>query len=201
MKKTLLTAALFLMGAQSALFADIYNVTIDTSTLLGPGVIDIQFNPAPGSMVGNYQLGTATIRNFTLSGPGASLGLEEVMFRLNATGDLQPGPLSITNDDPGNINGVVYNATFGTLLTFELELSGLAYTSPAQAFQSDFSISLYGNGSPIVGIAGLAGNSTIYTALSDPQVTFALQSVPEPTVLWTLGAVPGVLLLLRRRRN
>lgn len=202
MKKLLLTAFLLVASSQSALFADIFTVTIDTSSIAGPGVIDIQFNPAPGSSLGTYEAGSAIISNFVLSGPGAALGAEDAGFRVSATGDLQPGPLTITNADFTQPNGVVYLADFGTLLTFQLELTGAAYTALGQSFLTDFSVGLYGTTGQVVGIASLVGGSAIDTSLSDPQVTFTPLSaaVPEPSVLLTLGAAPLALLLLRRRR-
>lgn len=204
MKHILLTTFLLLASSQTALFADIYNVAIDTSSISGAGYIDIQFNPAPGSSAGTYAPGSVTLRNFLLSGSGASLGAEDVSFRVSATGDLVPGPLTITNADFTQPNGVVYNAVFGSMLNFQLEFAGAAYTTaPGQSFLTDFSIGLYGSSGQVVAIATLLGGSSLDTSLSDPQVTIAPQSsaVPEPSVLLTLSAAPFAALLLVRKHS
>ena len=188
MKKLLLLAALLL---PATCFGDVYFVTMDT-TGLGSGTIDIQFNP--GAFPASYELGTATITNFILQ--GGTLGPVSVPG-VTTTGDL-PGPLTIGNDD--FLNGIVYDATFGTSASFFVEFLGGALTASGQSVLSGFSVTLFGSGVTSAQIQ-LLGDSQIDTSGSSPGVSIG-SAVPEPSTygLLALGLGAGYLIRMRRSR-
>jgi hypothetical protein len=194
MTKFFLHAALAAFAATAALAAPI-PVTINTGGLAGAGTIDIQFNP--GSFPAVYNAGTATITSFVVS--GGTLG--SVAFGPDGGavgGGALPGPLAIVNSD--FLNGIGYNATFGSQISFLLDLTGAAFTGGGQSILTTFSITLTDGNSTISGIADLIGNSALDTTQSSPEVTFGQTSnVPEPSAIDMVSAGIGVLLLMAAR--
>lgn len=193
MRHFLLTALLILTSI-SAIAAPL-NVSVDTSALNGlNGTIDIQFNP----IADPFELGTATITDLFFT--GGSLGSEDAGLRSNATGDLPTGPLVISND--GVLNGVVYNATFGTSLTFLLDFAGNALTAPNQSNYTAFSIILTAGSNSLAGQVDLLGDSILSFSSSSEEFSFkqdTTSEVPEPSTFALLGA--GILLIALRKRR
>ncbi len=127
---TLLCAAALLPAAS-------FQVSIDTSSLnTQTGTIDIQFNP--GSFPAVYNSGTATITNFILA--GGTLGSIASGPDGGASGTL-PGPLTLVNSN--FLNGILYNATFGSTASFLVDLAGPAFTGTLQSILTTLSVSLH----------------------------------------------------------
>src|SRR3954470_2669434 len=104
MKSALRTIFLF-AGAAALLPADIlYNVTVDTTSLLNTsGYIDFQLGPS-----GNSQSATASILNFSANGP---LNGSDIFLAGGANATL-PGVVSIGNS--AQFNNYFEAITFGT---------------------------------------------------------------------------------------
>jgi hypothetical protein len=173
-------------------------VTINTSGLSGAGTIDIQFNP--GSFPAVYNSGTATITNFVVT--GGTLG--SVAFGPDGGavgGGALPGPLAITNAD--FLNGIGYNATFGSQISFLVDFTGTAFTDGGQSILTTFSVTLTdGNMGSLTAIADLIGDSLLDTTQSSREVVIGQTSdVPEPSTLGLLSAGLGALIVAARRRS
>lgn len=193
MKKTL--AAFLLLAA--SLSAAQFKVTVDTSFLdTLSGTVDIQFNP--GSFPDTYESGTATITGFSL-GTGA-LGTVASGPDGGASGSL-PGPLTLTNSD--FLNGIVYNATFGSTAEFFVDFTGNAFTASGQSILSSLSVSFIGQNDTITGIADLIGDSQIDTSLGNELVSWAEvpgNEVPEASTFALLGLGLAAAAVVARRR-
>ncbi len=174
--------------------AAVYQVTMNTPSLDGQnGSIDIQFNP--GAFPAVFEAGSASISNFTLT--GGTLGAEQGGTRVNAIGDLAPGPLVITNAD--FLNGITYDATFGTGLSFQVDFTGAAFTASNQTILTDFFFFVTA-GDSVTAQATLLGDSTLDTTNSSNGVTFTPDTaIPEPGTLVLFGCGAAVLALLRKR--
>ena len=197
-----ITTKLFFAAALTAILATLASaapipVTINTAGLVGAGSIDIQFNP--GSFPAMYNPGTATITNFVIT--GGSLG--SVAFGPDGGavgGGALPGPLAITNAD--FLNGIVYNATFGSQVSFLVDFTGTAYTGTGQSILTSFYVNLTAGNSSTSAIADLIGGSTLDTAQSSASVVFGQTgNVPEPSTLGLLSAGLGAVMLAARRRR
>ena len=204
MKKLTILAALVLL-LPAASFADIFQVTMDTTGWTGStGTIDIQFNPAGDP----FQVGTVTFRNFSII--GGSLGALQVCDDVipppavcgsSTTGGL-PGPMTISNT--GFINGPNYAATFGEKITFEVEFLGLAFTAAGQTNLTSLFVVIGATPGTIRTQIDLLGNSAIdwKTGSTPEAVSVApLGAIPEPSTYLLVSAGIGVGYLIRRRRR
>jgi hypothetical protein len=115
----------------------LFNVTVDTSTIVGSsGYIDFQFNPGgiPGA-----KAATASVTHFT--SPGASI------LAATPSGDASgtlPGLLSINNTTV--FNDVLQGFGFGSGFAFTLSVSGPGTaSSPTGLFGSTFALQLLDN--------------------------------------------------------
>jgi hypothetical protein len=122
-----------------------YNISINTTDINAQDdYFQLAFDPA--NLTG-FLNAAATITNFQFDGSltGASILTGDV------TGAL-PGPLTITNDDPGGVNSLLQEATFGNTLSFDVAFSGAAF-DPTQisTAASDFSVQFFDpNGAPLL---------------------------------------------------
>ena len=193
MKNTL--SALLLSAAWLA--AAPIQVTLDTSSLNGQtGTVDIQFNP--GNFPAVYSPGTATITSFNLG--AGTLGSIAFGPDGGASGTL-PGPLTIINSD--FLNGIVYNATFGSTASFRVDFSGSAFTGSGQSVLTTLSVMLNGTANSVAAQADLIGGGRLDTSSSSTGVTFApTATVPEPSsyALFGLGCL-AILARLNRPRK
>lgn len=192
------TKLLLFLAMAAAMPAAIFQVTMDTNGLsTQSGTIDIQFNP--GSCPGPYEAGSAVITSFNL-GTG-TLGSLVSGPDGGASGTLVPGPLTILNSD--FLNGVLYNATFGDLLTFDVDFTGSAFTDLAPSVVSSLQVTLETQNGTLVASAGLLGDSQLDTSASSRGVSFkaAGAAVPEPATfgLFAMG-MAAVALAARKRK-
>jgi hypothetical protein len=196
--------AIFAITATSA-FADVtYQVTADTSSIVGSsGYLDLQFEPNP--VVTNPA--TAAVTKFatsgTLSGAATLTG--------DVTGQL-PGALSF--DNLTSFNDYFQATTFGNTLSFDVTLAG---PTPQGGAASAFNIAFYAadGATPILttdttnGIAGdiiLNGDGSTSadaipaTAGGASVLTISLVSAtPEPSYTFLLAIAGGGVILMRRR--
>jgi len=202
----LLFCALLLCFAGSA-SADIYDVTVNTSSIAGTaGSLDFNFNPGPLAT----QAASLQILNFssngTLAGSPALTG--------DGSGAL---PATLTFD-----NGTVYNDyfegfRFGSILSFDVSLYGPALSSPdgVSTSGSAFAFSMFSDPagtSPVLtsdttdGFAYTVNvnldGSTTQTNYS-AQITAAPQTsvTPEPSLLLVTTGLTIALVGLRLRRR
>ena len=184
-----------LLSVSAGLWAAPLQVLIDTTALnTQVGTIDIQFNPFQPS---GANPGAAAILYFLIE--GGSLGGIAAGPDGGASGGL-PGPLTIVNSD--FLNGVTYNATFGTAVSFVVDFTGSAFTGTGQSNLTSLYVGLNGAGSTIVAQADLMGGWVLDSSSSSSGVTFQplTAAVPEPSTFALLMA--GVVALrLRARRN
>jgi hypothetical protein len=204
-KTTFLLIAL-LFGAVGSAMADglTYDVTVDTSSLAGTsGSLDFQFNPGPLTT----QTADVQIQNFTTDGTlGGSI------LTGDATGAL-PGTVSL--DNLTGFNDYFTGFTYGSTLSFLLNLSGPAVTSPdgISASGSEFGFSMFSdpggtipvltsdsvNGYAMTAGINLDGTATITNSSSQLTVTTPVTAAPEPGTLLLLSMGLAGLVFLRRK--
>jgi hypothetical protein len=209
----------------SLAFADTiqYTITVDTTSEFGnTGYIDMQFNEGPQ----NTELATAQVTSFTTDATLDTFGSDTYD---GITGDVTgtlPGTLTFVNDDPTNeyTNGI----TFGTTISFNLDLSGPAIDSPGGSttypsgggsFYLDFfdpsGNTLLSNSGNTTGGDALEvdinpdGSTTVTTfengntgisavTVSGPT---ALTGIPEPSVVFLLAGCLAAVAGFRQRRR
>ncbi|HEY1686598.1 MAG TPA: NF038129 family PEP-CTERM protein [Tepidisphaeraceae bacterium] len=118
-RASLLVASVLCFGSLAS--ADIYDVTVDTSSISGTaGSLDFNFNPGP--LVS--QFASLQLLNFTSDGTLAGAcpcGTGDVSGQLPAT---------VTLDNGTGFNDYFDGFTFGTTLSFDMSLYGPALSTP-----------------------------------------------------------------------
>ncbi len=203
----LVPVALSLLAAAAApTWADpiTYHVSINTSSIAGTaGSFDFNFNPGP--LVSQ----PASLQIVNFASDGALAG------GASTFGDVSGGPLpsTLTFDNGGPFNDYFEGFTFGSTLTFDINLFGPALTAPngTASSGSAFGFSLFSDPAGTIAAlttdpTGLAFridiqlNGTTIATNSSPATTLA--AVPEPgTLLLTATALAGVFASRRRCRS
>jgi hypothetical protein len=192
-KTTALLVALLLGGVGSALADGVtYDVTVDTTSVAGTsGSLDFQFNP--GLFV--TQAASLQILGFTSDGVlGGSLSTGDVSGTL---------PGTVLFDNGTGYNDYFTGFTYGTTLTFSVNLFGPAVTSPGGVSnsQSGFAFTMF---SDAAGTIPILTNDSVYGFAFTTVIN--LDGSTTPTISSSVlgatleGAVatpePGTLLLL-----
>jgi PEP-CTERM motif len=197
-----------LLGAVSSARADgvTYDVSVDTSSITGTaGSLDFQFNSGPTMT----QFATLQILNFATDGtldPGGPSLIGDVSGTLPAT---------LSFDNGGGFDDYFTGFTFGSTLSFQVNLSGPAVTSPDGVSTSDstFGFSMFSDPGGLIpalttdpngfafttdidldGSTTPTNNSTQLTAT--PVVTVL---TPEPTSILLFASGLAAMGLSRRR--
>ena len=208
MFKTTFLLLVLLFGAVGSAMADglTYDVTVDTSSIAGTsGSLDFQFNP--GALV--TQTANLQIEDFTSDGTlGGSI----------LTGDAVGGlPGTVSLDNLTGFNDYFTGFTYGSTLSFLLNLSGPAVTSPdgISTSGSEFAFSMFSdaggtlpvltsdsvNGYALTAGINLDGTATITNNSTQLAVTTPITAAPEPSMLLLLGSGLTSLIFLRRKVN
>lgn len=209
--RCLLSIGLLLCLAAAAPADVTYEVTVDTTSLIGStGFLDFQFNPGPlGS-----QAATGEIQNFILI-PGSLAGAPDPM------GDVMgalPGTVSIGNST--GFNDYFQQVMFGPQIMFDLFLTGPALSAPdgVSASGSSFGFSMFANDgvTPLlttnpdgfalivdVNLTGITHQFTFPSDLNGGPPAVSATIVPEPRaaiLLLSVAAILGFRLRLASRR-
>ncbi len=193
--KTLFLILALLLGAVGSVRADgvTYSVSVNTSSVSGTaGSLDFQFNSGPTMT----QFATLQISNFATDGtldPGGPALIGDVSGAL-------PGTVSF--DNAGGFNDYFTGFTFGTTLSFLVNLSGPAVNSPDGVSTSDstFGFSMFSDPSAVNSILtndpnGFAFTTDINLDGSTTPTNNSMQLTAAP--VGTVSAPePGTMLLL-----
>lgn len=198
----LLALVFVALSSQARAGSIAYSVNVDTCGISGTsGYIDFQFNPANSASLAATALVNSFSTNGTLGAALPNLG--------DAVGTL-PGALSFDNGTP--TNEITQGLVFGSTISFDVTLGGLAVGSSGPA-STTFFLTLYdANGNPYcsgpggsIGTINInADGSTTPTtypplAMPGPTATISpLSSVPEPSSL-VLAAAGAALIILWAR--
>jgi len=204
--KVLLFGVLFLCFVGSA-SADIYDVTIDTSSIAGTaGSLDFNFNPGP--LV--TQAASLQILNFSSDG---SLAGSPIL-----TGDVSGAlPATVTFDNGTAFNDYFGGFTFGKTISFDLSLYGPAVSSPdgVSTSGSAFAFSMFSDAAGTVPVltadatdgfafvvnANLDGSTTPTVFSAQTAVVPQTSATPEPSLLLVIAGLTIALVVLRLRRR
>ena len=161
--------------------ADMYQVTVNTSSLAGgSGNLDFQFNPGPGTT----PAATALVSNFSSDGslipPAALTG--------DASGSL-PGTLTLDNGTA--FNDYFQPFTFGTTITFDVTLSGGVDVSDTTG--SSFAFSLYDAGGVTPLLTTDPSGSVLTVNLNTDGSTTLLRFPATPGELTTVGPLQAAV--------
>ena len=184
-----------------------YQVSVDTSSISGiAGSLNFQFNSGPTMT----QFATLQILNFATDGtldPGGPSLFGDVSGTL-------PGTVSF--DNAGGFDDYFTAFTFGSTLSFQVNLSGPAVTSPdgVSTSASTFGFSMFSdpnavtpvltndpNGFAFTTDINLQGSTTLTN--NSAQVTATLQGpvpTPEPSSLALMLAGIGLIMMMMRKR-
>jgi hypothetical protein len=206
-KKMLIGFAL-LFGGVAPAFADgvTYDFTVNTSSVTGQaGSLDFQFNP--GALL--TQSASLQILNFSSNGTLGSSVL---------TGDTSgalPGTVLFNNG--GSFNDYFTGFTYGSTITFAVNLFGPAVVSPdgVSTSGSTFAFSLFSDAAGTVpvltsdtvnGFAALVnvnldGSTTVTNNSSQLTISTPTTPAPEPGSLFLLAAGLAALALFLRRSS
>ncbi len=208
MHKTTILVFALLFGAIASAMADgvTYDVTVDTSSILGTsGSLDFQFNPGP------LVTQTANLQILNFASDGTLVGSPSL------TGDVT-GTLSstVTFDNGTGFNDYFTGFTYGTTLSFVVNLSGPAVTSPdgVSTSGSTFAFSMFSdsagaipvltsdsvNGFALLANINLDGTTTLTNTSSELSAAPpGPVGTPEPATILLLTAGLAALALFSKR--
>src|ERR1700675_1870458 len=186
----LITLCLSLAGASSA-SPILYLVTVNTGSIAGTGgSLDFQFNPGPlATQAANLQ-----ILSFASNGTLGTSGL---------SGDVSGAlPGTVSFDNGGGFNDYFTGFTYGTTISFLVNLFGPAVTSPdgTSASGSSFAFSMFSDSAGTVPVLtsdtvdgfalttniNLDGTTTLTNSSGPTDVTL-VAAIPEPGTLLLVG--------------
>jgi hypothetical protein len=203
----LFSAVLSCFAGLASADAITYDVTVDTSSISGTaGSLDFNFNPGP--LV--TQAASLQILNFASDGTLAGAcpcGAGHISGQLPAT---------LMFDNGTGFNDYFDDFTFGTMISFEVNLYGPALSAPdgVSTSGSTFAFSMFsdpGGTIPVLttdttdGFAftvdvNLDGSTTVNNFSSQTSVQPASNAVPEPGIFVLVGAALASLVGLRLTR-
>ncbi len=199
--------AVILFAAGSAFATYSYEVTVNTGSLTGSGILDFQYNNFGGAS------STATVSNFITDGALAPLNDAADAQNPGAVSGVLPSAVTFTN--PNTVNEYIHAITFGNSLSFLVTFSN----PPTGGLSSDssvFSLGLFSDTTtwnPLLNTAGgilgpnLAGtlftinlnnDGTSSSVIADPtDVTVSPTPIPPSVLLFGSGLIG--LVGIRRR--
>jgi hypothetical protein len=191
-----------------------YALTVDTtSQTTNQGYIDLQFDPSSFTT----QFANAAVKNFFTDGSLDSFGADTFDGTSGDVSGLLPG--TVTFDNGTSTNEYTQGITFGTTITFNLDLSGPAIDSPNGDGGGSFYLTFYdtlgntiltnnpnnaafevdinGDGSTTpTAFPNASGGTSVVTYVGPTEVS----AVPEPSMaLLVAGGLLGIAALRRRR--
>ncbi len=188
-KVKLLVLVLAMSAVTSSALADMFDFSVDTSSVSGQfGYIDLQFNPG----VSTLGAASAVISNFASD---ATLGL------VQPSGDVSGTlPAVVTINNTTQFNDYFQALTFGTTTSFDLNLSG--------AFGSSFELSFFGSDgqTPLLTTDQINGFATTVdfnqggSMVTNSSSMVTVNAVPVPGAVWLFStAIAGLGLFGRRK--
>jgi hypothetical protein len=206
LKLKLLVFALIMFAAGSAFATYSYEVTVNTSSLTGSGILDFQYDSFGGAS------STATVSNFSTNGTLALLNDTLDAQNPSAVSGVLPGQVTFTN--PNSVNEYIHAITFGSSLSFLVTLS-----SPASGGQSTgssaFSLGLFSdtiNWNPLLNTTDPNYAGTVFTidlnnngstsanVLGGSPAVVSPTPIP-PTALLFGASLFGLIGIRRRAKN
>ena len=185
MKEIPMRSFLLIVFAAMAPAATTYNISVDTSSASGNGgAIYFQFNPGPGTV----DAATAIVSGFSLIG-GTLAASPEPPIPASVTGVL---PLAVTLANTFGLNDYFHTFTYGTQLSFNVELSSTVTTAADSGtvfnlflLSSDGSSNTFSSTDPNGVLVGVDINAVGVVALSNfnSQLVSASEvtsAIPEP---------------------
>ncbi len=201
MKIKLFVIAIIMLAASSAFASLGYEVTVDTSSLIGQsGYLYLQYDPL------NAVASTANVSGFVTDG---TLGAQDTVDVVNGTAVTGSLPGSVTFANTNGINDYNHAITFGNSLSFLVSFASTPGT-PAGGV-STFSLGIFGdafglnpllntnggNYAGTVAMINLQNDGSTSTQILDSSTTAT--PTPVPAAVWLLGSGLMGLVGLRRR--